>query len=486
MRALGSSFGSWRLLERQEGTSVPHSLTFPLAVVEAIGRPHGLMLTAEEETTEEARSFDAIFVSVMDSRCLFDAPRYFRQWQVPPRRTSRTNQHPLVVFGGQATRNPTTFYDVADVIVVGDAEDPLPLLLKSWQGASRAAFLRRAADIPGVLVPWHHAPDHPVVQSVAEDIGVTLRSEVTVSLDGSRRMEIARGCRYKCTFCSLGWRQPLRENSAADVIGAIRRSPRKVHLQAGDAESHTGITELRRALDEHDAYDQGWTGRLDTLLQKPTTTHAAKRYAFGVEGVSYRLRAAVGKRYLTDDRLINDTCAHLEAIQGDSKGRAAWHLIAGLPGTRPGEWRALIQVLRGIQREYKGKHARNLSLHWQPFSPLPGTPMQYFGVGHGAGMMAQRFGMVEGGRRVRVRNISGRTDGGARCATLLARADQRAVRFFESSTRLSAEHLAELVGATWGELDPDICHPWDHVVCWASPARLRRAYKTVLQRLSDT
>ena len=48
MRALASSFSAWRLLEQQEGTKVPHGLVYSLAVVESIGRPHGLELVAEE------------------------------------------------------------------------------------------------------------------------------------------------------------------------------------------------------------------------------------------------------------------------------------------------------------------------------------------------------------------------------------------------------------------------------------------------------
>lgn len=485
MRALASSLGSWRLLERQEGTRVPHGLTFPLAVVEAIGRSHGLVMVAEEETDERALDFDAVFVSVMDARCLFDAGKHFAEWGIPPRRADRGDRCPLVFVGGQMLRNPQPFYDVADVIVVGDAEDPLPALLDLWHSHDRTSFLRRAADVPGVLVPVHHSVDHPVVLSVARDIGVTLREDITVSLDGTRRMEIARGCRYKCGFCSLGWRAPLRENAAAQVVEAVRLSPRRVHLQAGDAESHTGIRVIRRALDEHQAYDQGWTGRLDTLLANPdATNHASKRYAFGVEGVSHRLRRAVGKGYLTDERLVRDTCAHLAAIDGDSKGRAAWHVIAGLPTQRPDEWRHLARVISDIQRSYRGKHARNLSLHWQPFCPLPGTPMQWYAAGASARVMASRMKAVEGHGRVRIRSVVGRTDEAARLATVLARSDRRAVRVLERTEATTARAAAYMTGATWLELDPSEPAPWDHVLSWMSVDDLRAAKLAIDERLN--
>ncbi|MBK8912977.1 MAG: hypothetical protein IPM61_16885 [Chlorobi bacterium] len=78
--------------------------------------------------------------------------------------------------------------------------------------------------------------------------------------------------------------------------------------------------------------DNGWTGRLDTTLSNPDArVPGTKRYAFGVEGVSARLRRAVGKGYLTDARLIRDTVDILNKTEERFYGRAAWHLISGLP-----------------------------------------------------------------------------------------------------------------------------------------------------------
>src|SRR5690606_22373580 len=102
---------------------------------------------------------------------------------------------------------------------------------------SRRAFLADAAAIEGVFVPAIHDRRRDVIhQSVARDVSITLRESISVAHDGSRRIENARGCRYKCAFCTLGWRTPVRENGAEPVVAAIRASPKRVHLQAGDAE----------------------------------------------------------------------------------------------------------------------------------------------------------------------------------------------------------------------------------------------------------
>jgi radical SAM superfamily enzyme YgiQ (UPF0313 family) len=490
MRAYASSLHAWRAIELQEGIRVPHGLVFPLAVVEAIGRPRGLALTAEEHHPEGPAGYDAVFISVLDSRCMIRTAEHFRAWRLPLRRRDRRPGDPLVWAGGQGLHNPLPYQQVADLIVVGDAEDPLPALLELWElrGNSRR-FLDEAARVPGVFVPSVHDPARDTItQAVAADITVTLREPISVSLDGTRRLEIARGCRYKCAFCSLGWRTPLRENSAPVIAAEIRRSPRRVHLQAGDAESHSGIDEIRSALREHGGSDQGWTGRLDSLFENPDqTVPGQKRYAFGVEGVSWRLRRAVGKGYLTDERLAADTCRFFAAVEGDRYGRAAWHMISGLPGERPAEVLDLIRVIQDIDARRRGMTVRNLAVHWQPFQPLPGTPMQWCGAGHSARRMA---GVLDGLRPawLKFRQVAGRTDGMALVCTILSRsAGEGAARLLEALADgpVTVTAAGDLAGATAGPLDPDSALPWDFIAAAHPRATLRRAYDVMLGRLGS-
>ena len=196
MRAFASSFHAWKEMEQNEGVRVPHGLTFPLAVLEVLGRPHGLALSAEEATPEGPAGFDAIFLSVLDSRLLCEAAKHFRRWGIPFRSRDRRPSDPLVWAGGQGLHNPLPLAPVVDLAVIGDAEDPLPELLRLWDrhGGERQAFLSAASTVPGVFVPAHHDPrEATIVQSVAQDIGVTLREQISVSHNGNRRIEIARG-----------------------------------------------------------------------------------------------------------------------------------------------------------------------------------------------------------------------------------------------------------------------------------------------------
>lgn len=504
MKAFASSFHAWRSIEEQEGIKVPHGLVFPLAVVEAIGRPHGLIMAAEEHTPEGPSSFDAIMISVLDSRCMVSAAKHFAAWGVPFRRRDRRpiGSWPLVWAGGQGLHNPMPMAPVIDLAVIGDGEDTVPALLDLWERhGNTPGFLSAASTVPGVFVPEHHSPTEAVIdQAVSDDVGITLREVIDVSHNKTRRIEIARGCRYKCTFCSLGWRTPMRENSADEVLVAIRKSPRLVHLQAGDAESHSGIDEIRRGLREHGGYDQGWTGRLDTLLENPDqTVPGQKRYAFGVEGVSHRLRAAVGKGYLTDERLIRDTIKVLDITEGEGKGRAAWHLITGLPTERIEEAFDLRRVIEAIDRGYAmnatyyaRQHkltsaiTRHLTLHWQPFQPLPGTPMQWCPAGHGARRMAKVFAGWKGLKWCRVRSFGGRTDDMALICSALARSDERGADLLEALTSgpVRVADAERISGSTTGAIDPDAPLPWDFIRTHHDKATLRRAYDAMMRRLA--
>lgn len=477
-------------MERQEGIKVPHGLTFPLAVVEAIGRPHGLVMSAEESTPEGPLGFDAIFLSVLDSRCMLEAAKHFARWRVPFRSRDRGFNWPVVVAGGQGLHNPLPLAPVADVIVIGDGEDPLPLILDAYYsyGWTRA-FLTACAGIRGVFVPsLHDRREITIEQSVSSDIGITLREDIRVNHDGTRRLEIARGCKYKCAFCSLGWRTPVRENTPEQIITEIRKSPRRLHLQAGDAESHSGIAEIRTALRAHGGSDSGWTGRLDTLLENPDQTiPGQKRYAFGVEGVSHRLRSAVGKGYLTDERLIADTCRFFDSVEGDGKGRAAWHVMAGLPGQKPLEELALREVIQEIDRRQRGHTARNLSIHVQPFQPLPGTPMQWCAAGGDARRLLATFADLGRLAWCRTRCVGGRTNDVALVCTSLSRADERGADLLEASAerKLTPREAAEISGSTFGELDLDAPLPWDFVRQWQPKETLRRAHEVMRKRLAE-
>ena len=84
-----------------------------------------------------------------------------------------------------------------------------------------------------------------------------------------------------------------------------------------------------------------------------------------------------------------------------------------------------MQVVKQIDRRQSGKKHRNLTIHWQPFQPLPGTPMQWCGAGGGVQNHIRLLRDIERLPFVRVRQLNGRTDAMAKICTILFGAPTR-------------------------------------------------------------
>lgn len=493
MRALASSLHVWRMFELREKMRGRHDLTFSLAIIEAIGKPYGLELVAEETTREQARNFDAIFVSVLDSRVMCDTAKHFAKWKLPLRRRDRDASMPLVVAGGQGLRNPLPYAEIADLIVIGDAEEPLPELLHLWDHHGRStAFLEEAARVPGVFVPSvHDRSRDTIVQSVSRDITTSLRDDLRVSLDGSRRLEIARGCRYKCPYCSLGWRAEYRENDVDAVIAAMDSCPKRIHLQAGDAESHSGVLRLREEVKRRGMIDLSWTGRPDTLMRRldadGSEIPSQKRYALGIEGCSEHVRSIIGRRWLTDERLIELTLELWRRIENDRVGRLCWHLMGGLPGESIDDGESMLRVLRELDARRTNQTVRNLEIHWQPFQPLPGTPMQWCPSGAINKYIVRTLAFAEDLPFARVNQYTGRTNQMAQITTILSRSDEQGVDLLDAmggNQMVSVADAERLTGTTAGPLPLDAALPWDFVGAWSSRELLAKVHAAVMRRLA--
>ena len=184
---------------------------------------------------------------------------------------------------------------------------------------------------------------------------------------------------------------------------------------------------------------------------------------------------------------MEDTARFFRSIEGDGKGRGAWHIISGLPGERRYEELELAKVIQRIDKQVRYATPRNLALHWQPFQPIPGTPMQWCGGGTGARQKIDALRFIESKCNfVRVRQLGGRTDTMALVCTVLARSDERGGDLLEAlgERMVSPNDAATIAGTTYGPIDPDGPLPWDFVATTYSKSVLRRAYDVMVSRLA--
>jgi len=148
------------------------------------------------------------------------------------RRVRRDFPGVLVVVGGHdASRDPDWFLKPGiDVIVIGDGEEVMPSLVTAWEKTGNLRL------IPGLLI---QSPDGPIQTGPAparRDIDELpmparhlIREYASEYYINFRRplalMETARGCPFKCNFCSV-WKfheSTFREKSPARVIRELEQ-----------------------------------------------------------------------------------------------------------------------------------------------------------------------------------------------------------------------------------------------------------------------
>ena len=160
---------------------------------------------------------------------------------LPIRSAERTELLPLVIAGGTAALNPEPMADFIDIFLLGEGEEmnnELLALLRTAkaEGWTKQAFLEKAVQIGGVLVPSFYTPvlnedntiDHFGVHPAAPE-RVTKR--VITDMDSVHfplapivpstevvhdrvNLELFRGCVRGCRFCQAGHTyRPIRAKS---------------------------------------------------------------------------------------------------------------------------------------------------------------------------------------------------------------------------------------------------------------------------------
>lgn len=256
------------------------------------------------------------------------------------------NKTARVIVGGGGAYAPAVFDGIADAVCVGEGARFMRTLLTDGYEAVMAlpeTWIPGDARkvIPNEEFPWDVPPlNHP---------------------DGTVRVFGSRGCRYKCLFCQTGWETSYRCNPDPARLQAqtdrLEQSGARVALITNDgAERHVCLHGQQEFL----------SVRLDNLMRMlPITRRTTKSVRIGVEGISERLRDAVGKPVPNTD-LLNATFSLLANGVG-----VRWFFIPGLPGEIDDDYDDLRFLVRELHKLPKGCAMMN----FHSFIPQPATPL---------------------------------------------------------------------------------------------------------------
>jgi radical SAM superfamily enzyme YgiQ (UPF0313 family) len=264
------------------------------------------------------------------------------------RKVKRTNPNAKIVIGGGGCYGPAVFDPYADMICVGEGPNFIRTLLRSGYDAAAQtpeAWIpgQTRVVIPAQGFPWELPPlNHP---------------------DGTVRLFGSRGCKFNCLFCQTGWENTYRPNPdpfrLSSQIDAMQQAGRRLAIVTNDAaEEHV---QLRG---QQEFISVTLHNTMKNLL--PLTREQTKGVRFGVEGVSERLRKAVGKPIPSDDLLATS----IELLKNGVGVR--WFFIPGLPGETDADWDELRRCVIEIKRHVaKGV----VMMNFHAFIPQPATPL---------------------------------------------------------------------------------------------------------------
>lgn len=281
-------------------------------------------------TPKTARYVDSLLFSCFWWEHIFLLADFMRRAGI------RKGSGPRIIVGGFNTFNPVPFRTYADAVVCGDGEEIITAVL--------------AGSDPGST--WHTVRPLRAFCHETNDIA---------------RIELARGCKYRCRFCAVAHLKPYRETPIEEIDRALRYTRlKRVSLFAPEPTMHSADKEITELCHRLGKMRVDSDVRLDHLSKRGDSVSRV-----GIEGLSERLRKSVNKPY-SNHRIIRSV---KETIGQGRKG-LFMYMILDLPGECDEDWQEFRGLLSEIGR-LPGAGGFLLKPSPSVFMPSPHTPMEY-------------------------------------------------------------------------------------------------------------
>ncbi|HPN28658.1 MAG TPA: radical SAM protein [Thermotogota bacterium] len=150
---------------------------------------------------------------------IFNIVEMLRKKGIPLRSVERRGEHPFILTCGSLTYfNACPLWELADIILYGDAEDPLPTLVKTIvpavvKGKRRQEVLETLSEMETVALPPLEK-EHRTLSVFSSLSRFPSRSSFVHPKGPFGRkalIEVGRGCLRRCSFCVTGFtRSPAR------------------------------------------------------------------------------------------------------------------------------------------------------------------------------------------------------------------------------------------------------------------------------------
>ncbi len=333
---------------------------------------------------------------------------------IPLRAAERKGTDPLVMGGGPCALNPEPVADFFDFLMIGEAEEILPVVLskiQAWKQSQSAkdVLLRELEKLEGIYVPAHFEVSyHPDgrIERIAALTGAEPQRSVVRNYGESFfpqkwlvpyldivhdrvAYEIQRGCSKGCRFCQAGMiYRPVRERPATTVLNSLQELLQDTGYEelSLTSLSSADYSQIEQLLTEACGCftPQGINVSLPSLRIDSFSIDLAKQFqsnrkgslTFAPEAGTDRLRRVINKGVTEADLY---TAAHAAFKAGWQKLKL--YFMLGLPTETEADLNAIadlaFEVLR-IGRQYHSRaNVLRVTVSVSTFVPKANTPFQW-------------------------------------------------------------------------------------------------------------
>ncbi len=371
------------------------------------------------ETQDPIKNFDFLGITLQYEMCYTNILQILDLSRIPLHAADRTWDDPIVIGGGPCALNPEPIAEFFDIFYIGDGETVYYDLMDTYkesrkQNDSRDAFLKKAAQIPGLYVPSLYDPEYnedgtiksflPNCPEAPEKIQRQIMMEMTDTFYPEKPLvpfikvtqdrvvlEIMRGCIRGCRFCQAGMiYRPVREKSVEKLKELAKKMLKstgheEISLSSLSSSDYRSLESLVRFLIE-EFYGKGVNVSLPSLridafsLDVMSKVQDVKKSSltFAPEAGSQRLRDVINKG-LTEEDILSGAS---EAFLG-GWNRVKLYFMLGLPTETTEDMEGIALLSEKIAEKYyeipkdqrKGKVQVVASTSF--FVPKPFTPFQW-------------------------------------------------------------------------------------------------------------
>lgn len=308
----------------------------------------------------------------------------------------RSEEDPIIIFGGSAAHNPAPLKKVADLFFIGDGDAAIKEITSivyegKNSGLSKKKILQKLVNVQGIYYPPYHDSHGIRVEKeyLPRQAIQVLQSPIipNIKISQSRLIvELFRGCGWGCRYCQAGFiKKPLRyfEKISAEKIlrAAINGGWDEISLNALSVSDYPWLYDLVEELASV-CYPEGISLSLPSLRANENTIPLIEATG-GVRKSSLTFAIESGSRYLREvirKNVEEDNLYHM----AEHFFRKGWdsiklYFMIGLPN-REGvdEAGEIIRVTKELSRiGVNISHRKSISISIAPFIPKPHTPFQW-------------------------------------------------------------------------------------------------------------